>query len=213
MESQISAFVQGALPAYLSPFSQDHKIYIPVISKTEVGQSLLRRVSVIFVEADVQKLRPMFDWKMPDAMPEQLVSFAALMRLMLRVRYDILEPTYQDLRYRTASLEDARAMGQCILAAYETIRQDSRKARLRGGDALYLLFDSSLKPKIDTAIEGYVVAIKALAALVSKLNKESDGERDWSTELLDALGALRENNARWLDIAAAQFTIFVQAWR
>ncbi|CAB3801390.1 hypothetical protein [Paraburkholderia fynbosensis] len=69
LETEFASIVAGALPPHLSPFETEQGIFIPIIAKCEVAQSQLRRLTVLFVEANSQKLRSMFEWKMPAAMP------------------------------------------------------------------------------------------------------------------------------------------------
>ena len=43
LENQISSFVAGTIPPCLSPFARDGEVYIPVITKSEIGQAFLQK--------------------------------------------------------------------------------------------------------------------------------------------------------------------------
>ncbi|RZF27130.1 TIR domain-containing protein [Paraburkholderia sp. UYCP14C] len=210
LETEFASIVAGALPPHLSPFATEQGIFIPIIAKCEVAQSQLRRVAVLFVEANSQKLRPMFEWQMPTAMPGQLASFVQLVRLMLRVRYDILDPKYQETRFQSPSQEMCLSLCDAALTEYKTVREESRKIGISGVSAFQMLFDKSLWDKLDAAADEYATHTKALKAYPEKL-KTAEADFDHAAALAHVLQGLRENNAHWLAAAAAQFALF--EWR
>ncbi len=213
LENEISAFAAGALPPCLSPFMTDGEIYIPVITKSETLQSLLRRITMIFVEADVSKLRPMLEWKMPDTMPGQVAAFVRLVRLLLRARYDIVEPRYQEARFRSPPRERRIEICKVVLAEYEAVRDDCSRAGLNGPEAFYMTFDHSLWPKLDALNEEYMDSIKGLKIYAESLKDNKSAELDEEGELTGRLQKLRENNAHWLEVTAKQFGVFVSMWQ
>lgn len=213
LESEIAAFAAGALPPCLSPFPLESEIYLPVVTKSETLQSLLRRITLIFVEADAGKLRSMLEWKMPDTMPSQIAAFVRLVRLMLRVRYDILEPRYQEAIFRSPSSERRLEICHGVLAEYDAVRAESEKAGLRGVEAFYMIFDAALRPKLDAASIEYVEGLKALKRYAASLKTKPPTEVDDDDELGAILQRLRENNAHWLEVAAKQFEVFVNMWQ
>jgi hypothetical protein len=210
LEREIPSLVSGALPPHLSPFSNEHGIFIPLISKSEVVQSLLRRLTVLFVEANSQKLRPMFEWKMPDAMPGQLATFVLLVRLILRIRFDILEPRFLEAKYRAPSRDECVAMSQTVIEEYDEVQVESKKIGIPGVSAFEMLFDKSLSDKVETATSEYLVRIRALQAYPKQLDARG-ADADHAGMLAELLQSLRENNAHWLAIVAAQFTLL--DWR
>jgi hypothetical protein len=213
LEREMSSFVAGKLPPALSPFSLDDEIYIPVIAKCETVRALLHRISVIFVEAEVEKLRPMLDWKMPDAMPDQVATLIRLVRLMLRVRYDILEPRYQEARFSAPSSERCAELANAVLADYAGVRLESARIGAKGMEAFYMVFDASLKPLLDDAGDEYVTAIKALKEYARSLRAPHAAEHDEAGGLAASLKKLLENNAHWLEIAGKQFGVLVSRWQ
>ncbi|HTJ93985.1 MAG TPA: hypothetical protein VL424_12870 [Pararobbsia sp.] len=212
LESQIEAFATGALPPSLSPFESGNALYIPVITKSETRQSRLYRIAVIFVEAHVGKLRSMLDWMMPAAMPGQVAAFVRVVRLILRVRYDILEPAYQEVKYHAPTSERRLAICNEVLTKYRAVSDESARAGLQGVEAFYMIFDPSLKSRLDDASVEYVTAIKALKAYALMPEPAVAGDDD-SDELCTLLKGLRQNNAHWLEIAAKQFEFFVRVWQ
>jgi hypothetical protein len=212
LEREITSFAAGALPPSLSPFATEGGIYIPVITKSETLQSRLHRISVIFVEADVGKLRSMLDWKMPPAMPRQVAEFVRIVRLMLRVRYDILEPRYQEAKFQMPMRERRLAICHEVLGEYKAVSEESVRAGLQGTEAFYMVFDPSLREKLDEASAEYIDAIRELKRYALKL-EATQALPDDDVELCVVLKKLRSNNAHWLQIAGDQFERFVRMWQ
>lgn len=213
LEREITLFATGALPPCLSPFSSDDGIYIPVVTKSETLQSRLHRISVIFVEADIGKLRSMLDWSMPAAMPGQVAAFVRIVRLMLRVRYDILEPRYQEAKFDAPDRERRIAICNEVLAEYKAVNEESVKVGMKGLEAFYMIFDLSLREKLDEASTAHIEAIRALKQYLKKMEAGDAPDTDDDMELCALLKSLRTNNAHWLEIAGEQFEKFVGMWQ
>ncbi|MFM0198308.1 hypothetical protein PQR53_00340 [Paraburkholderia fungorum] len=213
LEREITSFAAGALPPCLSPFAIEDGISIPVITKSETLQSRLHRISVIFVEADVGKLRSMLDWIMPPAMPGQVATFIRVVRLMLRIRYDILEPRYQEVKFETPVRERRLAICNEVLSEYKAVNKESVRAGMQGVEAFYMLFDPSLREKLDEAIAEYIGAIRELKRYAQKLETAEPPPADDDVELCTIFKSLRSNNAHWLQIAGSQFEKFVGMWQ
>jgi hypothetical protein len=206
LESEIPSIASGALPSHLSPFEKEQGIYIPVIAKSEMVQSQLRRIILLFVEANSEKLRPIFEWKMPESMPGQTASFILLVRLVLRIRFDILEPRYQEAKFHWPTKEACIKLSEEVLDQYIEVRGESRKIGIHGMAALAGLFDKSLLNKLNTATAEYVDRIKALKDFYEKL-KAGEAELNPAAALAELLQGLRENNAHWLALLAEQFVL------
>ncbi|GGP26830.1 hypothetical protein [Silvimonas amylolytica] len=213
LEHEISAFGAGALPPSLSPFTLDDEIYIPVISKSEIVQTYIGRITVIFVAANMGRLRTMLEWKMPETMPGQIAAFVILVRLMLRVRYDVLEPRYQEAKFHSPSYKRRIEICEAVLAGFDLVRVESQRVGTKGLDAFYMIFDASLKSGLVNNSEDYLKNIKRLkmhADSLRALEKEEEGKED---ELVSVLDDLLKNNVRWLGMAAMQFELFVKMWQ
>jgi hypothetical protein len=204
LESEIASIVSGALPAHLSPFDDEHRVFIPVIAKTEMVRSHLRRLIVLFIEANSEKLRRLFQWEMPEAMPGQVASFVLLVRLVLRIRFEILEPRYQAAKFQWPDRKGCIELSKAVLDEYVELRTESRKIGIYGTSALAALFDKSLLDRVDTATGEYIKRIKALRAYLEKL-EAGEAEPDPAATLAELLQGLRENNAHWLALLAEQF--------
>lgn len=76
LEQAIAAMAFGQLPPPLSPFRSPSGIFIPVIVRAEIRDRELRRVCVIFVPADSQRLGALFEGSsLPRSMPATLKSY------------------------------------------------------------------------------------------------------------------------------------------
>jgi hypothetical protein len=147
---------------------------------------------------------------MPDAMPGQLATFVLLVRLILRIRFDILEPRYLEAKYHAPSREECVAMVETVLEEYDEVQEESKKIGIPGVSAFQMLFDKSLSDKVETATSEYLVRSRALKAYPKQL-EERGADVDHTALLAELLQSLRENNAHWLAIVAAQFVLL--DWR
>jgi hypothetical protein len=82
----VSAFQKiksGPIPPPFTPFRAGDKVYLPVITRAESIDERLRRVYLIFVEADPSQMRSFFDiWVAP---PGAAGSWTTLIRALLMV--------------------------------------------------------------------------------------------------------------------------------
>ena len=69
LEKSIPSLAIGSLPPALPPFRASTGIYIPVVTRAESVDGILRQLAVIFVAPHVESLRPLFNWLFPDSMP------------------------------------------------------------------------------------------------------------------------------------------------
>jgi hypothetical protein len=199
LERALPTMATAALPPSLSPFLVWQKIYFPVIIGADSIDNTLQKLRVIFVEADADELRPLLDWATPRGMPTQFASLIRLFRMFFRARWDVVEPLFQEVKFRAPSKERCEAI---VTSVVETYARMSREAAARGFDGFekfFAIFDSSLRREVDATTTAYADAMNAL--------KDSSPADCEETEKL--LRGVLDNNAEWLSVAAKQLAIFV----
>ncbi|CAH2792546.1 MAG: unnamed protein product [uncultured Paraburkholderia sp.] len=163
LEKKIDDFAAGALPPSLLPFVPDDDkktIYLPVVTKSEALQAQMRRITLVFVEGNSKELRKLLDWIMPDAMPGQLATFLQLVRVLMHVRFDLLEPVCQEIRYGMPSVGRRIEICELVLAGYLCAREDTRKAGISSSATFDALFDKAIRPQLDAAGKEYIELTK-----------------------------------------------------
>ena len=197
LESAMPAIAAGQLPPPLSPFRSPSGIFIPVIVRAEIVDRVLRQVFVIFVPADPERLRPLFEGSsLPIGMPANLKSLIHVLRLVFRARWDILEPRRAEATYENPSKERCAEIARVVLADYQQLTRDLATLNLKGDDAFHELFEEELWKDIDAYGKEWL-------ELTRRLNAELP---DNAEELARVLTELRNNNAKWMNISAMQFT-------
>jgi hypothetical protein len=197
LERAMAAIAAGQLPPPLTPFRSPSGIFIPVIVKAEIVDRVLRQVFVIFVPADPERLRPLFEGSsLPIGMPANLKSLIHVLRLIFRARWDILEPRRAEATYENPSKERCAEIVGVILADYQQLTRDLASVNLKGDDAFHDLFEEDLWKDIDAYSKEWLELTRRLKAELP----------DHAEELARALTELRNNNAKWMNISATQFT-------
>jgi len=197
LERAMAAIAAGQLPPPLSPFRTPSGIFIPVIVRAEIVDRVLRQVFVIFVPADSERLRPLFEGSaLPIGMPANLKSLIHVLRLIFRARWDILEPRRAEAMYETPSKERCAEIVGVVLADYQQLTRDLASVNLKGDDAFHELFEEDLWKDIDAYSKEWL-------ELTRRLKEELP---DNAEALARALTELRNNNAKWMNISATQFT-------
>ncbi len=197
LERAMAAIAAGQLPPPLSPFRTPSGIFIPVIVRAEIVDRVLRQVFVIFVPADSERLRPLFEGSaLPIGMPANLKSLIHVLRLIFRARWDILEPRRAEATYETPSKERCAEIVGVILADYQQLTRDLASVNLKGDDAFHELFEEDLWKDIDAYSKEWLELTRRLKEKLP----------DNAEELARALTELRNNNAKWMNISATQFT-------
>ena len=107
----IPSLTAGSLPPALPPFLASGTLYIPVIARAQSVDDVLKELALIFVAIDKDRLRPMLDWSLPAAMPDGFAVLVRLVRMMFRARWDILEPSYQEIKYHSPTPERCAEIG------------------------------------------------------------------------------------------------------
>ncbi len=195
LEQALPSITSGSLPPALSPFFASGDIYLPVITRAESVDGVLGQIVVIFVTINAERMRPLLDWTLPEVMPDSFAGLVRLVRLMFRARWDILEPRYQEARYRAPTPERCAELARLVLADYDRMRHDSENQGIRGLDQFYGLFARELRAEVEACGDEWSRAIAALAAAAP------ENAQALSSQLKD----LRDNNAKWLQLAAKQF--------
>jgi len=150
LEQAMATMASGQLPPPLSPFRSPSGIFIPVIVRAESVDRQLRRVVVIFVPADSERLGALFEGSsLPMSMPATLKSLVHLLRLMYRARWDILEPRRAEAMYKKPSKERCAEIVRLVLSDYDELNRDLASLQLSGDDAFHGVFDSELWEEID----------------------------------------------------------------
>jgi TIR domain len=199
LEQAISSIAVGSLPPTLPPFFASGMIYIPVIARVRSVDEVLKEVVVIFVAVDTDRLRPLLDWSLPASMPDSLAMLVRLVRMMFRARWDILDQRYQEVKYQSPTPEQCAEVTRSVLADYGRMQQDAVNQGIQGIDKFYGLFARDLRPDVEACGDEWVRLIDALRGAPAQ-----DSEA-----LAGRLKALRDNNTKWLELAAKQFVVAI----
>ena len=197
LESALTSLTAGSLPPALPPFFASGGIYIPVIARAQSVDGVLQEVILIFVAVNADRLRPLLDWSLPKNMPDTFAMLVRLIRMMFRARWEILEPRYQEAKYRLPTPERCAELVRLTVADYDRMSQDAENQGVTGLDKFYAIFSSDLRPKIEALGDEWSGLMKKLAA------QPLQNSDDLSARLKDLL----QNNAKWLEISASQFSL------
>ena len=203
MERAMQSITTGSLPPALPPFRASMGIYIPVITKAESVDGVLRQLAVIFVAANAERLRPLFDWIFPVNMPAQLNILLQVVRMIFKARWEILEPRFKEAKYGAPSIERCCEIGRSVIADYDEMQHKAEKEGMGGLDRFYANFHRELRPEVDACTEEWLQLTKLMRA------KPADNPEELGGQLRDLLG----NNARWLSVVGKQFTLTVAEFR
>jgi len=195
LQPALTGIAHGLLPPSLSPFGVANKIYVPVIARSETVDTVLRRLVVIFVAIAKENIHALVEWVTPQAMPEKFASLVRLVRMMLRARWDFLEPKLMEAKFTAASNEQCSSIVKTILSGYEQMSRDARQEGFIGPSQFMSVFDRPVRAKIEAVGKEYMAAIQALK------NADNKG----CEEVAAAIERLLRNNASWLQLAAEQF--------
>jgi hypothetical protein len=191
----------GLLPPPLSPFRAKDVIYIPVISRTENVNGHLRSIYVIFVEVDVGKLGPMLgESSAPVATPEGWEPLLALLKNMIHVRWDVLEPAVQKSTLKTLSVDAKLENARQVVASMD---QMAAEWQSKGGgmDKFRSTFDRSLQDDVKKLLKDWGTAFDDL----------TDAVQQGNAGIHPHLERLLVNNASWFRLTARQLDLLAQA--
>lgn len=203
LERAMKSITTGSLPPALSPFRTPTGIYIPVITKAESVDGIVRQLSVIFVAANVERLRPLFDWSFPVNMPAQLNILLQVVRMIFKARWEILEPRFKEAKYGAPSTERCSEIARSVIADYDEMQHKAENEGMGGLDRFYANFHRDLRPEVDACTEEWLQSTKLMRAT------PADNPEELGRQLKELLG----NNARWLSVAGQQFVLTVSEFR
>ena len=195
LEGVLPSITAGSLPPALPPFFASGGIYIPVITKAQSVDGVLEEVALIFVAVNADRLRPLLDWSLPKNMPDTFAMLVRLIRMMFRARWEILEPRYQEAKYRNPTADRCAEIVRSVIDDYGRMRQDAENQGITGLDKFYAIFSADLRDPDRGVGDEWTSLMKKLAA-------ESVQNSD---ELSARLKDLLKNNAKWLELSASQF--------
>ncbi|MFL6531209.1 MAG: hypothetical protein ACJ8KX_12120, partial [Chthoniobacterales bacterium] len=197
LEQAMGGMACGQLPPPLSPFRTPSGIFIPVIVRAEIVDRQLRQVFVIFVPADAERLAELFEnSSLPKRMPANLQSLVRLLRLLFRARWDIVEPRRSEATYKNPSKERCAEILNLVFSDYDELASELGKMQLNGNDAFHDLFSPEVWEEIDACTSEWVSLTGE-----SKANPPENAK-----DLSRLLTAMRSNNAKWMNLGAAQFS-------
>jgi hypothetical protein len=197
LEGALPSITAGSLPPALPPFFASGGIYIPVIAKAQSVDGLLEEVVLIFVAVNTDRLRPLLDWSLPKNMPDEFAMLVRLVRMMFRSRWEILEPRYQEAKYRVPTPERCAEIVRLTIADYDRMRQDAENLGITGLDKFYAVFSADFRAEIEACGDEWSRLMKKLGA------EPVENSGDLSARLKDLL----KNNAKWLELSARQFAL------
>jgi hypothetical protein len=199
LERSMPSITSGALPPALPPFRAPTGIYIPLIAKAESVDNVLRQLILIFVPTNTDRLRPLLGWSVPPGMPETFKFLLQLIRMMFRARWEILEPRYQEAKYRAPSAERCAEIARAVIADYDQMQRDAENEGMAGLDRFFTVFHPELRADVEGCSEEWM-------QLSNRLRETPAGNpEELSRQLKDLLG----NNTKWLVIAGKEFTLTV----
>jgi hypothetical protein len=199
LEKALPSITEGSLPPALSPFFKSNSFYIPVIAKAESGDGMVRSLVVIFIVAEADRLRPLLDWSLPAHMPPAFAFLVQLFRMMVRARWDILEPRYQEARFRAPSAERCAELARSVLADYDRMQRDAETHGMSGLDKFYAAFHRDLRADVDAYSDEWIHLTQRLRTA------PADNPEELSRQLKDLLS----NNTKWLDVSARQLALTI----
>jgi hypothetical protein len=204
LEAALPAIVKGGLPPALPPYRPaTGDIFLPIVVKAETGDGLSRQLSVIFVSAGIEQLRPMLGWSFPRSMPQPWTYLVLLFRSMFKARWEILEPSYKEVHFDSADAARCKEIAQTVVEAFEGLQELSEREGNSGLGQFCGAFQKELHQEIDACLEEWVGLMKRLRAVAGS---GGDG-------LEAVLKALLANNARWLSATGAQFSHVISQLR
>jgi hypothetical protein len=196
LERSIPSLAIGSLPPPLPPFRASSGIYIPVITRAKSVDGIVRQLAIIFVATDIERLRPRL---FPDSMPGALKSLLHVANTIFRARWQILEPRFQEARYRALSIERCSEVARSVIADYDQLQLDAEKQGMRGIASFYAIFDRGLRPEVSAAGDEWMRLTTLMRATPA----------DNPEELSRQLKGLLKNNSRWLAVVGQQFLLTV----
>jgi hypothetical protein len=198
LEAALPFGTSGALPPALPPFIKSDGIYIPVIVKASSVDGVLEEVVLIFVLVTADRLQPILAWSVPKGMPDAFALLVRLIRMIFKAQWDILEPRYREVTstYRAPTLERCAEIARTVVEDFEQISHDLQNQGIQGFDQFYAIFSHDLKAEIEACDDEFK---RCMAALQKPPLQNPD---DLSIRIKNLL----DNNSKWLELGARQFS-------
>lgn len=200
IEKNFDKISLGALPPSLPLCHIDHTIYVPVITRARHADAQLRELALIFVMISSEDMRRVADWVTPAAMPESFAGLVRLLRIILRMRWGVLEPRLTEVRYGKLAQEGCAEAARAIVADYDRVQREVQAEAPMGLAQFFSLFDRSLRPELQACGQELTEALQGLDAVTG-----GDG-----AQIAQAIDRLLSNNLRWLQMAVRQFELNVE---
>ena len=199
LERALPSMASGSLPPTLSPFRRAGGMYIPVVERAESVDGVMRKLSVIFVEASAERLRPLLDWSLPSGMPDSLAYLIRLLRMMFRARWEILQPKFEEVAFDSPPSERCVEIVRSILSDYNRMQTFAEHEGIAGLDKFHAAFERELRPEVDAYSDEWM-------QLMDRLRSAPPAD---AHELGNHLKQLLDNNAKWLGVGARQFALII----
>jgi hypothetical protein len=199
LERAMESITTGSLPPALPPFRASTGIYIPVITRAESVDGIVRQLAVIFVAANIERLQPLFSWIFPVNMPAKLNTLLQVVRMIFRARWEILEPRFKEAKFRAPSAERCSEIARSVIVDYDEMQRNAEKEGMGGLDSFYTIFDRELRAELEASGDEWTQLTMLMRATPA----------DKAEELSRQLKALLGNNARWLAAVGKQFMLTV----
>ena len=200
LERSLPEIARGSLPPSLPPFRSGADFFIPVITKADSVDRVIRDIVIIFVTVARDQIQPLLDWATPSAMPDLPAKLIRFVRMTIRARWDILEPNLQEVAFHEPSKERCANIVESILGFYDQLSRSAQQEGLSGLASFAGIFDkTTLRPKVGALIMEYREALGTLRTLSGGSNQEIE----------KAIERLMINNAHRLQLYGEHFSIFV----
>src|SRR5206468_6167233 len=87
-----------------------------------------------------------------------------LFRSMFKARWDILEPSYQEVHFKSSAPDPARCkeIAQTVLQEYEEMQVASEREAVSGIGQFFAAFDKVLHPEVEACLEEWMGLMKRL---------------------------------------------------
>jgi hypothetical protein len=176
----LRGITRGPIPPPFTPFrAKDNRIYVPVITKAESVDQHLRKINLIFVEADVSQMRAYLDvWVPPTTMPPLWPPLIRLSMVLIRARWECIVPMYRAAKQLGDNERDARELLERANRDMNMIDRDAAERGVSISDGQADFFESSLQAEIEALELDYAKiraemraqsSLKAVPILVERL--------------------------------------------
>jgi hypothetical protein len=141
----------GPIPPPFTPFrARDQRIYVPVITRAESVDQHLRKINLIFVEADVSQMRAYLDvWVPPAAMPPLWPPLVRLFMILIRARWEYIVPMYGAANALGIDEDAARELLERAKREMNVIESEATERGLNILEGQSDLFDHAIQAEIE----------------------------------------------------------------